>query len=72
MPRIEFLRDHVVRDENEGTDDEIKYKKGQLIECSDGTANHWINRGTAELAKPKRGRPSADEKADNQESKSTK
>jgi hypothetical protein len=50
VPRIKFLKDRVVQDENVGTDDETSFKEGQIVTVSDATAAHWINRGVAEEA----------------------
>lgn len=46
MPRIKFTADYSVR-----AKDGPHYKSGEVVEVNDASANHFINRGVAEIAK---------------------
>lgn len=46
--KIKFLRDYVVRDEAEGTENQTVYKEGQVKDFNDASARHFINRSAAE------------------------
>ena len=64
MPKIRFLVNAELQDEHRGTDKATRYKEGQVLEMSQRSALHWLNRGLvavvepeAEPDKPRRGRP---------------
>lgn len=49
--KVCFLQDRVVQDELAGTEDETRFKKGEFYELEPASAEHWISRGVAEVAK---------------------
>lgn len=48
--KVRFNSDRVVQDLNAGTNREVSYRVGQLVELPDASAFHWITRGVAEPA----------------------
>lgn len=57
MPRIAFTRNYEVKD-GSGT----RYTKGQTLDCSEASANHFINRRAAVLASEVKAKANTDEK----------
>lgn len=56
--KIRFVADRVVKDHNGRIID--RFKQGQVVELSDASARHWLNRQIAVLVPPK-GAAAADE-----------
>ncbi len=65
MPYVKFLRHYTVRDDS-GT----QFTKGQVVEVTEASAQHFLNRGAVErVAKPKpKARTKKEAKADDGES----
>lgn len=49
MPTIEFTEAYRVRDHNFGTQNELRYEKGQQLVVSWPSAKHYLNRGVARI-----------------------
>ena len=59
MPFIRFLRDYEVR-----ACDGAAYSRGDVVECSDDSAEHFTARRAAELCEPPAPKPKATPKAE--------
>lgn len=47
MKTVKFLQDKEVQDQHAGTKKATVFKKDQMVELEDASADHWINRGAA-------------------------
>lgn len=48
---VKFTRDYLVQDENVGTSEETRFRKGQRVSLPRASARHFIDRGAAVLAR---------------------
>lgn len=52
MTTVKFLQDCRVKDHRMGSDQAETYRAGQVVSLTDGSAQHWINRGKAVICDP--------------------
>jgi len=60
--KVKFLSDRVVQDSNAGTNKEVRFRAGDVVDLPDASANHWITRGVAEGHEPADKKSAGDKK----------